>query len=233
MKISINSSLIKRNKIISQFVLYISIGLIALGILLTLSNPSSAQTFLVYLILIPAYLLMQINVVMMNKYGKSPRVDEIITQSLKGLDNKYSLFHYTTGISHLLVGPAGVWIIKPYHQVGEITYDESKKKYKQKGGGNVLSKFLTQDSIGDIQHETKTALHGLKRYFNKIGLENYPIPIAVNFFYNKEVEVQARNAPEFTIKNDKLKDLVRQKAKKTPISDSIIEKILKKLPETF
>ncbi len=232
MKISINNDLIKRYKIISQVVLYISIGLIGLGILLTFTYRDSAQTIFVYLILIPAYILMQINVVLMNKFGKSPRVDEIITNSLKGLDNKYSLYHYTTDISHLLVGPTGIWIIKPYHQAGTITFNEIKKKYKQKGGGNVLTRFFTQDSLGDLQYDTKIALRSLEKYFNKNGIDKYPSPNVVNVFYNKDAIIQAKNAPERTIKEGKLKDVIRQTAKKPILSDTNLEKILEKLPMT-
>ena len=232
MKISINEKLIKRNKTITQISLYSAIALIAIGLFMSFSNPDKAKVLLSYLVLLPAYVLMQINVFMSNKWGRNPRIDQIISNSLKGLDNRYSLYHYTTPISHLLVGPAGIWIIKPYHQHGIISYDEKKKKYIQKGGGNFLTKLFAMDTLSDIERETQRQISTFNKYFEKIGLKEYPKPLIANVFFHPEAKIQAKNAPETTINIDKLKDLVRHTVKKTSLRDDIINKILEKLPET-
>ncbi len=231
MKISIDIKLIKRNKLFTQITLYAAIGLIAIGLLMSLTNKEYTQVYLSYLVLLPAYVLMQINVLMTNKWGRTPRVDQIVTHSLKGLDNKYSLFHYTTPVSHLLVGPAGIWIIKPYHQHGTIVYDENKKKYLQKGGGNFLTKLFAMDTLSDIERESDRQISNLEKYFIKIGLKDHPKPTIVNVFFHPDAKIQAKNAPELTINIDKLKDLIRQAVKKSPVRDEIINKILSKLPE--
>jgi hypothetical protein len=232
MKISINEKLIKRNKIITQISLYAAVALIAIGLFISFSNPNQAKILLSYLVLLPAYLLMQINVLMANKWGRNPRVDQIISNSLKGLDNRFSLFHYTTPISHLLVGPAGIWIIKSYHQHGIITYDEKKKKYIQKGGGNFLTKLFAMDTLSDVERETQRQLATFDKYFKKIGIKDYPKPLIVNVFFHPDAKIQAKNAPETTIAIAKLKDLIRQTVKKYPIRDELIKTILIKLPET-
>ena len=232
MKISTNEKLIKRNKTITQVSLYAAIALIVIGLFISFSNPDQTKILLSYLVLLPAYILMQINVLMANKWGRNPRVDQIISNSLKGLDNRYSLFHYTTPISHLLVGPAGIWVIKPYHQHGIITYDEKKKKYLQKGGRNFLTKLFAMDTLSDIERDTQRQISTLQKYFEKIELKDYPKPLIANVFFHPEAIIQAKNAPETTIDIDKLKDLIRQSVKKSPINDEITNKILKKLPDT-
>ena len=230
MKISINDNLIRRNKLISQIMLYMAIGLIVLGLILSFTNINNANVFLSYLVLLPAYIFMQINVFMANKWGKNPRLDQIITNSLKGLDNSYNVYHYTTGVSHLLVGPAGIWIIKPYHQYGTISYDEQKKKYKQKGGGNFLSKFFALDAVPDIERETKIQLADLEKYMDKIGVKHYPKPIVANVFYKKEASLQTQNAPHLSLRIEKLKDVIRQNAKRNPVDSNSLDKIKEYLP---
>jgi hypothetical protein len=233
MKISIDEKLVKRNKLITQVSLYAAIALIVIGLYLTFSNQDQSNTKVIisYLVLLPAYALMQINVFMANKWGHDPRVDQIISNSLKGLDNHYSLFHYTTPVSHLLVGPAGIWIIKLYHQHGIISYDEKKKKYTQEKGGNFLSRFFAMDNLSDIEGESKRQINNLKKYFAKNEIKDYPEPLIANVFYRPEAKIQAKNAPEITISIDKLKDLIRQAAKNSPIHDEKINKVLAKLPE--
>lgn len=232
MKISINEKLIKRNKTITQISLYSAIALIAIGLFMSFSNPDKAKVLLSYLVLLPAYVLMQINVFMSNKWGRNPRIDQIISNSLKGLDNRYSLYHYTTPISHLLVGPAGIWIIKPYHQHGIISYDEKKKKYIQKGGGNFLTKLFAMDTLSDIERETQRQVSTFNKYFEKIGLKEYPKPLIANVFFHPEAKIQAKNAPETTLNIDKLKDLIRHTVKITSLREDKINKILEKLPES-
>lgn len=210
--------------------LYLAIGFIVIGLILSFTNLNKASVFLSYLVLLPAYIFMQINIYMSNQWGKNPRVDEIITNSLKGLDNRYSLYHYTTDVSHLLIGPAGIWVIKPYHQYGNITYDAQKKKYIQKGGGNFLSKFLAMDSIPDIDRETKNQISGIVKYLNKVGINNFPKPRIANVFYRKDALLQTQNAHEITIKIDKLKDLIRHTAKTSPMPENILNKLNDSLP---
>lgn len=233
MKVSINEKQIKRNKNIAQYSLYGAIALIAGGLFLTLTNSKNENliTYLSYLILLPAYILMQINAMMMHRWGKSPREDEIVTTALKGLDNRYSLYHYTTPASHLLVGPGGIWIINAFHQQGNITYNESKKKYVQKGGGNFLSKIFALDSLGDIERESNKQRSALEKFLREIVLRDIPEALVANVFYHRDTRVDAKNAPELTMHISKLKDLVRQKGKTTTSKPDWVEKLQGKLPE--
>jgi hypothetical protein len=234
MKLSINEKLLKRNKTIAQYSLYGAIALIAGGLLLTLTNSKNEDlvTSLSYLILLPAYILMQVNAMMMHKWGKSPREDEIVTNALKGLDNRYSLYHYTTPVSHVLVGPSGIWIINAFHQQGKITYDESKKRYVQKGGGNFLSKIFALDSLSDIERESNKQRKLLEKYLQEIDVRDNPEAVVANVFYHRDTKVDAKNAHELTMHISKLKDLIRQKGKTASNKSVWIEKLQSKLPET-
>jgi FtsH-binding integral membrane protein len=87
MRISNNQKFIDRNKKISQIILYSALGLLVLGFVWSLKNTNVEQNLTAYYILIPAYLLVQVAISMANKWGRSPRPDEIIALSLKGLNN--------------------------------------------------------------------------------------------------------------------------------------------------
>jgi hypothetical protein len=233
MKISINEKLIKRNKIIAQYSLYGAIGLIVIGLFVSLTTTSKENnvTYISYLVLLPAYILMQINALLLNRWGRTPREDQFVSNALKGLDNHYSLYHYTTPVSHLLIGPGGIWIINAFHQNGLITYDDKRRKYVQKGGGNFLSKIFALDALSDIERESARQLAAANKYFAKVGIKNQHELSTANVFYHKDAKVNAKNAPELTIHIEKLKDLVRQKGKVHPINDTEIERMVKKLPE--
>ncbi len=231
MKISNNTKLINRNKKISQAVLYASLALLVLGLLWSLTSPSVTQTQFSYLVLIPAYILVQVSIYLANRWSRSPRPDEIVAQSLKGLPDQYTLYNYNAGVHHLLVGPAGIWIIKPYYHSGEITYDEKKGRFRQKGGPFIISKLFAQESLPDLLHDSKLAMKQFNDYENKNNLHIEIQPDIVNIFTSEKADVNARNAPEATIPVDKLKDFIRKQAKRKSINDQEITDITNQLPQ--
>ena len=230
MKLSINNNLIERNKKISQIMLYASLALLILGFIWTIRNPEPANTFIGYVILVPAYLLVQMSIFMANRWGKSPRPDEIVLQSMKGLDDKYTLFNYTTGVPHLLVGPIGIWIINPYRQKGIISYNSEKKLYVQKSGPNFITKYFAQEGLPNITREVSSLKNDLNKYLVKNSIQIDIEPVVVNLFYSTEVTLHTNDAPEICIRNNKLKVLIRNQVKKTKFLEEKVEKLRSKLP---
>jgi len=229
MKISNNTQLINRNKKISQAVLYLSLALLVLGLVWSLTSQDVTQTQFSYLILIPAYILVQVSIFMANRWGRTPRPDEIIAQSLKGLPDQYTLYNYSAGVPHLLVGPAGLWIIKPYYHSGEITFDDKKSKFTQKGGPFIISKLFAQESLPDILHDTRVAKRQFGTFLEKNQSRLTIEPRVVNIFYSEKADIMARNAPEPTMSSEKFKDFIRGQAKQNPLPNETIKEITSQL----
>lgn len=231
MKISNNYPLIKKYKKISQIVLYASLVLLVIGLVWSFTGADITQYTMAYAILIPAYLLVQISIYLANKWGRSPRPDEIIEQSLKGLNDQYTLYNYNAGVPHLLVGPAGILIIKPYHQFGTISFNSDKNRYEQQGGANFIAKLFGQEGLTDILRESKIALRDFDAFNKKKNNSIDVKPRIVNIFYSDKADILAKNAPEATIHSDKLKDMVRSQAKISQLRDEKINQIRQQLPD--
>jgi hypothetical protein len=86
-----------------------------------------------YAVLFLGFIFLQFGLYFMNRYGRKPRPDEAIDTGLKGLDDRYTIYHYNSPVPHLLIGPAGVWVLHPYFQAGRVTYE--KNRWRLKGGG--------------------------------------------------------------------------------------------------
>src|SRR5215510_16333371 len=112
MKIIKNENLIKRNSRIGQWTSLIALVVLGAGMYISFSNRTNPQMFTYSLIaLIVGFGLTQIGMYMGNRWGRSPRPDENLDSSLKGLPGDYSIYHYVTPVPHLLAGPAGVWAL--------------------------------------------------------------------------------------------------------------------------
>src|SRR5512142_2674192 len=124
MRVVKNESLIKRNARIGQ---YTSLGALAvLGVGMYISLQRQELFFYALVALVLGFVLTQVGMYFSNRWGRSPRPDEQLDAALKGLPGDTVLYHYVSPVSHLLVGPAGIWVLRTYHQRGKVTYSGNR-----------------------------------------------------------------------------------------------------------
>ena len=114
MKIIKNEKLIKRNSKIGQWTSTSALAVLAVGMYISFVKPDLFIWAVAALLL--GFILTQIGLYFGNQWGRSPRPDERLDAGLKGLTKDFILYHWATPVSHLLIGPAGIWILLPYHQ---------------------------------------------------------------------------------------------------------------------
>jgi hypothetical protein len=225
MEVITNERLIKRNARIGQISSLVGLLILGAGMYISFTQPELFSISLGALLV--GFALSQVGIYFGNRWGRRPRPDELINQSLKGLDGRYRLYHYQSPSSHLLVGPAGVWVILPRHQRGTISYE--KGRWRQRGG-NLYLKIFAQEGIGRPDLEINSELDSAKQYLSKLFPdEEIPEINAVMIFTNDRAEVQADNAPIPTLHIKKLKEFIRKHAKSKPVSTEKIKVIQESL----
>jgi len=228
MKIVTNETYVARNQKIGKYFLWGSLAILGVGLYMSFQPSLMLYS---YIALLVGFVTSQVSVFYTNRIGVNSRVDHKISAALKGLDNKFTLYHFATPVSHLLVGPAGIWVIMPYHQAGTITYDEKRNRWKQKGG-NLFMKLFAQESIGRPDYEVKTAIEDLDRYLTqKLNLQEHPPVQAMLAFYHPNAETQAENAPHPTVLLEKAKDYFRRVVKENPVNMEEIKALQNLLPD--
>lgn len=215
MKVISNEKLIKRNNKIGQITSIAALAILAVGMFYSFKDNAGQYISWTFTSLIVGFLLFQVGNFFLNRWGKSPRPDEVITQALKGLDDKYTLYHYSTDIPHLLVGPAGVITILPYDQGGVLKYDDAKKQWKQIGG-NFFLKVFGQEGLGKPLNEAKYSTEDLERYLLKLGVgKDHCDPQALLLFTNGKATIEGEGSPVPFTTTEKVKDYLRKRAKET------------------
>jgi hypothetical protein len=137
-----------------------------------------------------------------------------------------------TPASHLLVGPAGVWVLHPYHQRGKVTY--KKNRWRMSGGGFLQGymRFFGQEGLGRPDIELDSEISALKKHLAKqMGEDQVPPIQAMLVFTSDEVEIDAADAPLPAMKLKDIKEFFRKKAKEKPISQMQIEAVKAALSE--
>jgi hypothetical protein len=217
MKIIKNEKLIKRNATIGNWTSLAALAILGGGMYISFKR----QELFVYslIALLVGFTLTQIGMYMGNRFGRSPRPDEKLDAGLKGLQNEFVMYHYTTPASHLLVGPAGVWVVMPYHQRGQVEF--KKNRWQIKGGGFLQGymRIFGQEGLGRPDIEIDGELRSLNKYLSKkMDQSQLPEINALMVFTNDDVEINGEDAPVPALKLKQVKDFMRQKAKEKKLS---------------
>lgn len=230
MKIIKNEQKIRRNAQIGSWTSLAAMAILGLGMYISFTRVDLIVYSLVALI--AGFTLTQIGMYMGNKYGRSPRPDEKLDAGLKGLQNEFSIYHYTTPVSHLLVGPAGVWALMPYHQRGQVTF--KKNRWQMSGGGFMQGymRIFGQEGLGRPDDDIAGEISALKKYLSKqMDAEDIPAINAVMVFTSDGVEINAEDTPVPALKVKQLKEFIRQKGKGKLISQTQLAAVRAALPE--
>jgi hypothetical protein len=227
MKIIKNEKLIKRNSIIGQWTSIIALIVLGGGLYVTFTNPADPKLVTYSLgALVLGFVLTQVGMYLGNRWGRSPRPDEKIDASLKGLQNDFSIYHFKAPAPHLLVGPAGIWVLLPYRQRGVVTYTKNRWRV---GNGGFLQMYMSifgQEGIGRPDLEADGEIRAVQKLLSKtFDGNNLPNVQAALIFVNEAVEIQAEDAPLPAMKLKQLKDFMRQKAKENKVSAFVLDQI--------
>jgi len=224
MKIISNEKLIKRNATIGQVTSLSSLVILGIGMYLSFKDVAYFNISIGALLV--GFILSQVGIYFGNRWGRSPRPDELLDQGLKGLPNGYTIYHYSSPVPNLLVGPAGIWLLLPFHQKGTITYNG--KKWKSKSGGFTQSymSLFGQENISRPDLDAGAFAEKLKKVLIKEMPEaTIPPILAALVFTSNAAEVQADDAPVPTMHLKKLKPFIRKMAKEAPITAQEIKAV--------
>jgi hypothetical protein len=224
MKILKNERLIKRNATIGQYTSLAALAVLGVGMYISIKRP---DLFLyAVLSLVVGFIMTQIGMFFSNRWGRSPRPDEQLDAALKGLPGDTMLYHYTTPVPHLLVGPAGVWILQTFHQKGKVTY--SRNRWRLSGGGfmQAYMSIFGQEGLGRPELDIANEVNSLKKYLAK-HMEEAEIPEiqAALIFTSEQAEVDAPEAPMPTMKLKQIKDFLRQRGKDRAAAPVALDKL--------
>ena len=222
MKIIKNEKLIERNGKIGQWTSLAALGVLGLGMYISFAKPQFFTYSIICLVI--GFIMTQIGMYMGSRWGRSPRPDEQLDTGLKGLQNEFNMYHYSSPVSHLLVGPSGVWVLLPYHQRGTISFE--KNRWKMKGGGFLQGymRIFGQDNLGRPELDAENEVLTLQKFLaKKINESEIPEIKPILIFTADDVELDAGDSPITAMKLKQLKEFMRQGGKNRTLSSEVIE----------
>jgi len=184
-------------------------GLIVLiaGLVVSIRNPQMVWISMTSLVV--GFFASVIGVYYANHWTRSPRADEVLDNALKGISNTYHIYHYLLPIQHVLIGPAGVILLKTYAHEGPVTYDG--KKWKQKKSLMRMLGFTGQEALSDPVRDVELDVQRFRRWLaRRMPEEQLPEIQPYIVFVRDGVELDVAETAVPVLHYKRLKRAIRQ-----------------------
>jgi hypothetical protein len=189
---------------LGKILTYGGFGIVIIIFILSLQEGMLTNTLLIVTLI--GMILSQYGIFLDNRWGKRPRIDEVFDQALKGLDSKYSIFHYELGANHVLIGPGGIFALVPVVFDGEISFDGIKWWRTRIRRGKEQKRAL-KNLTADAEIELRSLTKSLRK---KLIDQEIPEIKPILVFLHSGATVNADNAPIPAVHLKKLKAAIRK-----------------------
>lgn len=217
MKQVIDRDRINRNAMLSNIGSIGGLFILLASVLLPVFLPGTA-TISVILMIIGLGLSM-VGIYYANRWVRKPRPEDRLEKVLKGLDDKYVLFHYPhLPADHILLTPAGVIVLETINIEGMYTYLDGKWKESMTIGRAL--RYIVEEHLGDPTRAAGDSAKFIKGKLNEFTDLSAPIPVkAVVVFTHPATRLDIKNPPIPACMAEKLRKQVEAGSVKIPQQD--------------
>lgn len=210
MRIVADEKLIQRNSQIAKYATFgglaLLVGALVINIL-ALTNQNN-PTLLVYVMaaFFVGFTLTNIGTRFTNRWGRRP--DRALAESLKGLDERFTMYNYRLGAAHVIVGPSGALVLVPKYQTGPVRFDG--RKWTNPGARRGMFGLFNPDPLGNPLVEAAGEVENFNRFVTKKAPELNVAPQALVVFMHPRAEITAKDTGLPVLHAKQLKDYIRK-----------------------
>ncbi len=231
MKLVINEKHIKRNKNIGSIIFIINLLVLGTGAYFAFSGDMT-KVYYSWMAVIIGFTLTRVSMYFMNRYARSPRLDEILAEEFGKLRHDYTFFSFSSPVPYLLLGPCRIWLPIIVNSGGEISFKNGKWRHT---GVGIFQRITGQESVVIPELEVAEASKKIQEQLAKNGIpyeEQPPLePIIILFMTNTTVG-DLEDAPYAVVKLPELKRYIRKQDRQdctNAISPEENDKLIKAL----
>nr|MBC7245440.1 NERD domain-containing protein [Chloroflexota bacterium] len=171
MRVVINEPLVKKQATFARRAITIGLTLLFASVMLSL-NPRSM--LVAYIVMLLGMLVMSWGAMRGNKWLRDPRFDQALDKVLKGLNHGSRLYHYVLPADHVLLSPAGLFVLLVKPQEGHISCRGEKWRHRFNLGRFLRTLF--EERLGNPSRQVLLEVERLRRFLAK-HLPDVQVPI--------------------------------------------------------
>ena len=210
MRIVANNKLIERNSKIARYATFgglaLLVGALVINILaLTRQNEPQLLIYVMVAFFV-GFTLTNIGTLFTNRWGRRP--DKALAESLKGLDERYTLYNFRLGAPHVLAGPSGAIVLLPKYQAGPVHFDG--QKWTNPGARRGMFGLFNPDPLGNPVADAAGEVENFNRFIKKRAPDLNIAPLAIVVFMHPSAEVSAKGSAIPVVHAKQLKEHIRR-----------------------
>lgn len=204
MRVLRNDALIKKRTQFTQRGSLVGMGLLLGSLFLSARNP-----FLSWGLLLAGFIIAMTAVRVGNRFVRPPRADTVLDKVLKGLDNRYAIYHYLLPADHALLTPSGLIVIRAQEQRGKVVARDGR--WRQRSFFQRLRVLFGESGLGNPDRRLEREIAAIEGIIDQALGEEHEVPVdGVVTFYAGQMELEAANTRYPTVLPDELKATVRR-----------------------
>ena len=208
MRLVVDDAKIARGTRLGKIGTFVGLGFLLAGFIISLTLRDMMFLWVSLGCLVVGMLISSVGTMNMNRWVREPRADQALAQGLKGFDDRYVLYSYNLPVPHVLLSPAGLFVLTAMGQDGTIHYDGNKFR-RDFSLGRVL-RFMAEEGLGRPLAEADRQVEALRQYLAEREVaEDVEIQNVV-VFYNPRAELDVSDPPVPIVDPKGLKKAIRK-----------------------
>ena len=208
MQTIVNEVRIQRGARVGKIATFVGLGLLVAGLIVSLLMKESPALWLSFLFLLLGLLISSVGTMNMNRWVREPRADQALSQGLKGFHNRYRLYSYFLPAPHVLLSPAGLYVLTALGQDGVIRYDGNK--FRRDFSVGRLFRFMAEEGLGRPFAEANAQVEALRKFLDERGIDGEVEIENILIFYNPRAELVISDPPRPVANPKGLKKALRK-----------------------
>lgn len=221
MRIITDEARIAKGARVGKIFTFAGLGFLVGGLIISLALQETPFLWLSFTCLLIGLVVSSIGTMNMNRWVREPRADQALAQGLKGFDDRYSLYNYTLPAPHVLLGPAGLYVLTAMGQDGTIRYQDGT--FQRDFSLARLLRFMAEEGLGKPLKEADSQVEAMQTFMaeNDTGQDVEIQNLLV--FYNPRVDLSATDPPRPLLTPKGLKKAIRKQQGTSLAPDQIEE----------
>jgi hypothetical protein len=219
---------VRRLATLSRVLSFGGMGIMLIG--LVVSFRQTARLDAVLGLFLAGMIASQLGIPMRNRWDRRPRIDEVLDRALKGLDDRFAIFHYGLGANHAVVTPGGVFALVPRFEDGRVRFDDGRwsrvvpRRGRLRPGGTRRVDGLERQAAGEVDRLQRRLSRG-------VDAESLPTVEPLVVFLHSGAELEVDGAPIRATHIKKLKETLRRMPRGRTLTESEIAQLSADLPK--
>ncbi len=216
MRVYVNEKKVAFRKKVANIASLIGLAVLITGMIITLrirpGDPRYGMWVAIALAtLIVGFIAAQIGNYNMRRFAKRPmRPDQVLDKHLKGLDDRYEIYHWLLPADHVLLGPAGLFVIVLRDVTDPVEAKEDR--WSQPFSVRRLLGLFGAEGLGDPVGEALSQVEKLRKWLQKED-PDLVVDIQPVVFFTQNVPLTRKNPTIPPILPKEMKKFVRNRAK--------------------